>query len=62
MPKLEIAEYRPPMLGTPMKILRNLSASATCCILELGSVMAMKRLPVSFSPTLAFTRSKKYCL
>src|SRR6266436_3099578 len=50
------------MLGTPKKILRNLSASATCCILEPGSVMAMKRLPTSFSPTLAFTRSKKLAI
>ena len=35
------------MLGTPGKILRKLSASATCCIFEPGSVMAMKRLPTS---------------
>ena len=50
------------MLGKPKKIWRNLSASATCCIFEPGSVMAMKRLPTSFSPTACFTRSKKYCL
>src|SRR6266404_1723984 len=37
------------MLGTPAKILQNLSVSATCCSLEPGSVTAMKRLPTSFS-------------
>ncbi len=50
------------MLGSPAKIFQNLSASATCCIFEPGSVTAMNRLPTSFSPTAFFTRSKKYCL
>ena len=37
-------------------------ASATCCIFEPGSVMAMKRLPALSAPTVCFARSKKYCL
>src|SRR5579863_7229319 len=50
------------MLGTPAKIFQKWSDSATCCILEPGSVTAMNRLPTSFSPTAFLTRSKKYCL
>ena len=41
---------------------RKWSASATCCIFEPGSVMAMKWLPAFSAPTVCFTRSKKYCL
>src|SRR5579871_394274 len=50
------------MLGTPAKIFQNLSPSATCCILEPGSVTAMKWLPTLSAPTFLFTCSKKYCL
>ena len=50
------------MLGSPKKMWRNPSASATCCIFEPGSVIAMKRFPASAAPTTCFTRSKKYCL
>ena len=50
------------MLGQPKKTWRKPSLSATCCILEPGSVMARKRRPASFAPTSCETRSKKYCL
>ena len=41
---------------------RKPSFSAICCIFEPGSVIATKRLPASFAPTIRVTRSKKYCL
>jgi len=59
---LIIRSKRPPMLGTPAKMWRKCSFSATCCIFEPGSVTVMKRFPASFSPTASFTRAKKYCL
>ena len=62
MPKWESAEYRPPMLGRPWKMCRNLSPRATCSIFEPGSVTAMKRDPACSAPTTCFARSKKYCL
>ena len=62
IPKFERAEYRPPMLGTPKRMCLKPSLSATCCILEPGSVTAMNRCPASFAPRTCVTRSKKYCL
>ncbi len=50
------------MDGRPKKTSRKRSASATCCIFDPGSVMAMKWLPALSAPTTCFVRSKKYCL
>src|ERR1700690_1264778 len=50
------------MDGRPKKTSRKRSASATCCIFDPGSVMAMKWLPALSAPTVCFVRSKKYCL
>ena len=36
--------------------------SATCCIFDPGSVIAMNWLPAFVAPTACFVRSKKYCL
>ena len=49
------------MSGQPKKIRRKPSRSATCCIADPGSVMAMNRRPASVAPTSRSTRSKKYC-
>ncbi len=62
MPKFDSAEYRPPMLGTPKKIRRKWSASATCCNFDPGSVMASTSWPGCSLSTVFCTRSKKYCL
>ena len=62
MPKSLSTEKRPPMDGWPKKIRRKPSASERCCIFEPGSVMAMKRRPISMGPTTPRIRSKKCCL
>src|ERR1041385_1727496 len=50
------------MEDTPKKILRKPSRSATCCILEPGSVMAIKCRPIFSFPSASCARAKKYCL
>ena len=60
-PKSDRTEYRPPMPGIPNAMCRNRSRSATFCIFDPGSVMAMKRDPTSLAPTARFAHSKKYC-
>ena len=62
IPKLESAEYRPPIVGSPWKMYRNLSVSASFSSFDPGSVTAIKRLPAFSAPMVCFTRSKKYCL
>jgi hypothetical protein len=41
---------------------RKRSASATCCIFDPGSVIAMKRLPALSAPMVCFTQLEKVLL
>ncbi|MNC87017.1 hypothetical protein D3C83_27110 [compost metagenome] len=58
-PKLESAEKRPPMLGTPGRMAAKCSRLALVSKALPGSVIAMKRAPASLSPSRSRSFARK---